>query len=356
MHALRFHGRGDVRIDEVEEPTPVNDQVKIRVEAAGICGSDIHEYRGGPISIPTSAPHPLTGEVAPLTMGHEFAGVVVEVGPDVERIQVGQRVAVNAAIWCGECPACQRGATNVCARIGFHGVSGEGGAFAEYDATRERNLHVLPDAMSAEVGALLEPLATGVHAVRRAGTGAAERDSTVLILGGGPIGLSVALACREAGVTNVVLAEPSDVRRSVGASFGATHTIDPRGDDPVTVVNDLTGGQGGYAAFDAAAGPGTFDVAMAAVRTHGVVVNVAAWENPFPFNPTALLFREIRLTGSLAYTTEDFSEAVRIGARNLDLLAEMVTSTTTLDGLVSTFQRLATTPAGDIKVLVRPGA
>lgn len=355
MKALRFHGRRDVRIDEVNEPTPVQDQVKIRVEAAGICGSDIHEYRGGPISIPTTEPHPLTGDVAPLTLGHEFAGVVVEVGPDVEHIRLGQRVAVNAAIWCGECPACRVGATNVCARIGFHGVSGEGGAFAAFDMARERNIHVLPDEMPPEVGALLEPLATGVHAVRAAHLAEVE-DSAVLVLGGGPIGLSVAMACREAGVTHVVLAEPSDVRRSVGAAFGATVTVDPRADDPVAVLADLTRGQGGHAAIDAAAGPGTFDVAMGSVRTHGTVVNVAAWENPIPFNPTALLFREIRLTGSLAYTTEDFVEAVRIGARNLDLLGQMVTSSTTLDGLVATFERLATSPAGDIKVLVDPAA
>lgn len=354
MQALRFHGRRDVRIDGVAEPTPVKDQVKIRVEAAGICGSDIHEYRGGPISIPATDPHPLTGDTAPLTLGHEFAGVVVEVGPDVEHLVVGQRVAANAAIWCGECPACRAGATNVCARIGFHGVSGEGGAFAEFDVTRERNLHVLPDVMSTEVGALLEPLATGVHAVRRAALDVNEHDATVLILGGGPIGLSIAMACREAGVTNVVLSEPSDARRSVGATFGATHTIDPRNDDPIGLVNDLTRGQGANAALDAAAGPGTFEVAMGAVRTHGTVVNVAAWEQPVSFNPTSLLFREVTLTGSLAYTTEDFAEAVAIGARNERLLGRMVTSQTTLDDLVSTFERLATSPGGDIKVLVRP--
>lgn len=353
MQALRFHGRRDVRIDDVEEPTPVKDQVKIQVEAAGICGSDIHEYRGGPISIPTTDPHPLTGDAAPLTLGHEFAGIVVEVGPDVEHVTIGQRVAVNAAIWCGECHACRAGATNVCARIGFHGVSGEGGAFAEFDVTRERNLHVLPDVMSAEVGALLEPLATAVHAVRCAGLGDAH-ESTVLILGGGPIGLSIAMACREAGVANVVLAEPSDARRSMGTTFGATHTIDPREDDAITLVNDLTGGQGAHAAFDAAAGSTTFDTAMGSVRTHGAVVNVAAWENPITFNPTSLLFREIRLTGSLAYTTADFDEAVRIGERNRELLSRMVTSSTTLDRLVETFERLAASPAGDIKVLVRP--
>lgn len=353
MHALRFHSRGDLRLDEIEEPRPVDDQVKIRIRAAGICGSDIHEYRGGPISIPTSDPHPLTGSVAPVTMGHEYAGEVVEVGPAVAGIHVGQRVAGNAAIWCQECPACVSGTTNVCERIGFHGLSGEGGAFAEFDITRERNLHLLPDSMSTDVGALLEPLATGVHAMRRAQVDRLEAAS-VLILGGGPIGLAIALACREAGAEHVVLSEPSPARRTLGERFGATVTIDPLTSDPVMLLRDLTGGAGAHATFDAAAAPGTFDVAMAAVRARGNVVNVAAWEKPIEFNPTALLFKEVNLTGSLAYTNADFSEAVEIGERRGDLLLQMVTSSITLAESVATFERLAESPGSQVKVLVRP--
>lgn len=353
MQALRFHARGDLRLDEIEEPMPAGDQVKIRVRAAGICGSDIHEFRGGPISIPTSDPHPLTGRVAPVTMGHEYAGEVVEVGPAVRGIHVGQRVAGNAAIWCEECPACTSGATNICERIGFHGLSGEGGAFAEFDMTRERNLHLLPDSMSTDVGALLEPLATGVHAMRRARVDKLEAAS-VLILGGGPIGLAIALACREAGAEHVVLSEPSRARRALGERFGATDTIDPHTSDPIALLRDLTGGAGADAAFDAAAGPSTFDVAMGAVRARGSVVNVAAWEKPIEFNPTSLLFKEVNLTGSLAYTNADFAEAVAIGERGGDLLQQMVTNSVTLAESVATFERLAESPGSEVKVLVRP--
>lgn len=356
MKALRFHARRDVRLDEIDEPVPTGDQVKVAVAAAGICGSDIHEYRGGPISIPTAAAHPLTGDTAPLTLGHEFAGTVVEVGPDVEHLRPGMRVAANAAIWCGRCENCLAGRTNTCSSIGFHGVSGEGGAFAAFDLTRERNLHVLPDEVSDEVGALLEPLATGVHALGRARVphdGA--HPSSVLVLGGGPIGLAIALASRAAGVEHVILSEPSARRREAGLRFGATTVLDPREADVVAAVRDLTGGRGVDAALDAAAGPGTFDVALGTVRTRGTVVNVAAWEQPIPFNPTGLLFTEADVTGSLAYTGEDFATAVRLGAQHAEALATMITSEIDLDDAVAAFERLADSPGDEIKVLVRSG-
>jgi (R,R)-butanediol dehydrogenase / meso-butanediol dehydrogenase / diacetyl reductase len=230
-------------------------------------------------------------------------------------------------------------------------VSGEGGAFAEYDVTRERNVHVLPEDMTAETGALLEPLATAVHAVAQAAIG---DGGSILVLGGGPIGLCTALAAREMGAATVIVVEPSAVRRGVAESFGATEALNPFTSDVVAVVKELTDGLGVDAAIDAAAGRGTLDTAMAATRTRGVVVNVAAWEEPIPFNPTSLLFGEVRLTGSLAYTTDDFARAVEIGSRTAALLRTMVTRTVDLGEVVGAFEDLADRPGDQIKVLVRP--
>ncbi|KAA9151845.1 2,3-butanediol dehydrogenase [Amycolatopsis acidicola] len=351
MRALRFHGRRDVRLDEIPEPEPAGDQVKIAVTAAGICGSDLHEYRGGPISIPTTDPHPLTGEVAPLTLGHEFEGKVVAVGPRVREIAVGDRVAVNAAIWCGECPPCRAGHTNICTKIGFHGVSGEGGAFADFDITRERNVHRLPEAIPDGIGALLEPLATGIHAVAQ---GRVSAGDMVLVQGGGVIGLCIALAAREAGAEQVVLTEPSAARRAAAKRFGATITMNPLAGSVVEFIGDITDGLGVQAAFDAAAAPSTLDTAVACTGAAGTVVNVAAWEKPVPFDPTTLLYRETAVVGSLAYTSADFDTAVRIGAARGADLASMVTTTITLDEAAGTFARLGEDIGDDIKVLVRP--
>jgi len=133
MKAARFYGPGDIRIDDVPEPTTQPGTVKVEVEWAGICGTDLHEYLEGPIFAPTAdAPHPLTGESVPITLGHEFAGVVAEVGAGVDRVRVGDRVAVEPYIICGTCDACTQGRYNVCATLGFVGLSGYGGGFAQF--------------------------------------------------------------------------------------------------------------------------------------------------------------------------------------------------------------------------------
>lgn len=349
MRAVRYHARQDLRLDDVPEPTVDGDLVKIAVEVVGICGSDIHEYRGGPISIPTEAEHPLTGQEAPLTMGHEFAGTIVEVGPDAAAFQVGQRVAVNAAIWCEECEQCREGNTNTCHSIGFYGVSGDG-AFADFVTVRARNVHELPADMATETGALLEPLATGVHAVRHAGV--TEGDH-VLVLGGGPIGLSITIAAIGAGASSVVVSEPSQRRRNAALAAGATAVIDPIVTDVVELVKQNTDGRGADIVFDAAAGRGTFDTALASVRRRGTVVNVAAWETPIEFNPTGLLFTEAYVTGSLAYTTADFERAIEIARSSGPQLQAMVTSRTDLDHLVEGFAGIAADPGADIKVIVQ---
>src|ERR1700719_1567982 len=119
MKALRWHGVRDLRLDHIEEPTAQKDKVKIKVEWCGICGSDLHEYTAGPIFIPTEAPHPLSGDKAPIVLGHEFSGRVVEVGDEVTRVQVGDRVVVEPIYACGKCVGCKQGKYNLCEKMGF---------------------------------------------------------------------------------------------------------------------------------------------------------------------------------------------------------------------------------------------
>lgn len=351
MRALRYYGRRDVRLEEIAEPVPEAAQVALAVTTTGIYGSDLHEYSGGPISIPIAAPHPLTGQVVPVTLGHEFEGVVTAVGPQVTEVAVGDRVAGNAALWCGECTACRAGKPNVCRSIGFHGLSGEDGGFADFDLTRARNLHRLPSGIPDGLGALLEPLATGIHAVAQGGVTAGD---AVLVEGGGVIGLCIALAAREAGAEHVVLAEPSAAWRRMAERVGATVVIDPAADSVTDVIGEIAGGDGVRASFDAAGARATLDTTVAATGVGGTVVNVAAWEQAVPFNPTTLLFREVAVVGSLAYTTADFGRAVRIGEDRATELAAMVTHTLALDDAAQWFDRLAADIGDEVKVLVRP--
>lgn len=129
MKALRWHGVKDLRLENIDEPRPAQGKVKIKVEWCGICGSDLHEYTAGPIFIPVQAPHPLTGEQAPIVMGHEFSGQVVEVGEGVTRFQAGDRVVVEPIYACGHCEACKQGKYNLCDQMGFLGLAGEAEVF-----------------------------------------------------------------------------------------------------------------------------------------------------------------------------------------------------------------------------------
>lgn len=145
MKAVRFHGQRDVRVEEVEEPTCGKGQVKIKPAFCGICGTDVHEYLGGPNLIPKETPHPITNETLPLTLGHEFSGTVEEVGEEVQNVQVGDRICVQPAIYDGECPPCRRGLINCCDKNGFVGLSGWGGGMSEHivlpESTVKKRIH-----------------------------------------------------------------------------------------------------------------------------------------------------------------------------------------------------------------------
>ncbi len=352
MKALQYHGRGDIRLNDVPEPDPGPGQVKVAVSMTGICGSDIHEYRGGPIAIPMADDHPLTGEHAPVTLGHEFCGTIVELGAGVTGFELGQRVTASAVLSCGKCHSCSNGWPQLCATIGFHGLSGGGGAFAAYDAFDADLAYVLPDNVSDQVGALLEPLATGVHAVARSGL---QPGGTALILGGGPIGLMTVVAALAAGAEQVIVSEPAKVRANAAAGIGATHVIDPRESDAVASVRELTGGTGVDAAFDAAAAPTSFDAAIGSIRPRGTVVNVAVWEQPTALQLNALLFTEANVTAALGYSREDFTRAVEIAGSGKYDLASVVSREIALDDVVDDgFAKLAADPGDDIKVLVKP--
>ena len=169
MKAARFHGRGDVRVEDVTEPHPGPGQVQIAVDWCGICGTDLHEYLDGPIFAPTPAnPHPLTGGAVPITLGHEFSGVVAELGSGVTGFAEGDRVVVEPYDVCGECIACRDGRYNTCRKLGFIGLDGEQGGFAERMVVDQRWVHSI-EGLTPEQGALVEPLAVGYHATKLSG-------------------------------------------------------------------------------------------------------------------------------------------------------------------------------------------
>ena len=250
MKAARFHGPKDIRIDDIAEPATRPGTVKVEVQWCGICGTDLHEYLEGPIfAPPADTPHPLTGETVPITLGHEFAGVVAELGSGVTDLAVGDRVVVEPYIVCGRCDACRQGRYNVCATLGFVGLSGFGGGFSQYVVAERKWIHPIGD-LGTDVGALVEPLAVAYHAVRLSG---AKPGQTGLVFGAGPIGLVTAAALKAAGVEDVIVVEPADIRKAKAPTAGATHVVDPTDGDVVAQVLDLTDGRGADVSFECAA-------------------------------------------------------------------------------------------------------
>ena len=156
MKAVRFHGKEDIRIEQIPVPVCGPSQVKLKPSYVGICGSDLHEYLGGASIIPT-APHPITNEQAPLTLGHEFAGIIEEVGNEVDDMKVGDRVTVQPIIYDGTCNACKEGYINCCDRNGFVGLSGWGGGLSEHVVVPREAVFKVPEHIGMEVAGTLNP-------------------------------------------------------------------------------------------------------------------------------------------------------------------------------------------------------
>lgn len=292
MSAIRFHGKLDIRLDKIPRPPnpPQPGWVTLAPQFCGICGTDLHEYLGGPNLIPTPGhAHPLTGETLPLTLGHEYSALVTAVGAGVTHVRAGDRVCVQPTIWDGACRACARGLVNCCDAGGFQGLSGWGGGMSEATGAPAAAVKRLPDNVSLEVGALVEPLAVGWHAV---GVSPYKAGDAVLVVGGGPIGLCVVQALVSRGCGKVIVAEVARRRREFALQFGAHHVLDPAAVDVVAEVERLTGGLGADVGFDCAGVQSAVDSALRALKARGTLVNVAVWEGRATLDMKDVVFRE----------------------------------------------------------------
>lgn len=351
MRAARFHGRGDIRIDEVEEPRVRPGTVEVEVEWCGICGTDLHEYLEGPIFAPTTeAPHPLTGESIPITLGHEFAGVVAELGAGVSDLAVGDRVVVEPYLICGHCDACTTGRYNVCATLGFVGLSGGGGGFSQYVVAERRWVHPLGD-LGTDVGALIEPLAVAYHAVRLS---KAQPQHSALVFGAGPIGLVTTAALKARGVEQVIVVEPADVRKEKARVAGADAVLDPREAAVVAMVQELTKGRGADVSFECAGIDQVLKTAILSTRAGGTCINVAIWGHEASVAMNDLVFREVNLLGSLAYADDHPATIEMVASGKVDPY-QFITGRIDLADIVEQgFDALIHHKEENVKILVRP--
>lgn len=353
MKAAIWYARNDIRVEEVPEPSaPGPGEVIIRVGACGICGTDLEEYRAGPLFIPVDKPNPLTGQKAPLILGHEFAGEVVEVGKGVSQFKAGDHLAPDVLLYCGECFWCQRHQVILCDKLASLGLMGDGG-LAEYCRLPVNMAIRVPNGLSDDHTAMAEPLAVAVRAVRR---GRLAPGESVAIFGGGTIGLFCLQVARAAGAGEVFVVEPLANRRALAQQLGASAVIDPVQTDAGGRLRQLTRGIGPDVVLEASGNASVVSGAVHAARKGGRVVLVGLPVATTTLNFFDVVATEKEIIGSLSHVCdEDYATAVRWLADGRILAEPLISARIPLDRLlVDGLDRLEQRPAETLKVIVKP--
>lgn len=288
---------GEIIFREIERPLPGAGQVSVRMIRLGICGSDIHVYHGK---------HPFT--TYPVTQGHEVSGVIDAVGTGVENFRVGQKVTVQPQVVCGECYPCRHGKYNLCEKLKVMGFQTTGMA-SEYFVVDAEKVLALPEKMSFDEGAMLEPLAVAVHAVRRFG----DMDGKdVAVLGAGPIGNLVAQAAKGLGARRVLVTDVSDYRLSLAKKCGADFAVNTRTTDFGNAMVAAFGPDKADVIYDCAANDTTMGQAIRYARKGSTIILVGVYAGMANVDLAVLNDHELDLNTTMMYRQEDFSCAIRL--------------------------------------------
>lgn len=315
MNALLLKEYNHVEYTRVPVPEIADDEVLVRIEAVAICGSDVHGYDGG-----SGRRRP------PLVMGHEAAGVIAKAGTAVRKFRVGDRVTFDSTLYCGECDYCKAGLIDLCDNRRILGVSCADyhceGCMAEYCAVPERVLYALPDGVSFETAALVEPLSIGFHAVNI--TPIAVGD-TALVIGAGTIGQMIIKILSISNAAQIIVSDLDEQKLEIAKASGATHVLG-KGADVVAEVRRLTGGRGADVAFEAVGIAPTIQNAIAATKKNGNVTLVGNVTPQVPIPLQDVIGRQLTLRGSAASCGEypRCLEALASGRVNVDNVLSVV--------------------------------
>jgi (R,R)-butanediol dehydrogenase / meso-butanediol dehydrogenase / diacetyl reductase len=318
--------------ETIDDPTPGDGEVIVKVGRCGICGSDLHMTED-----------PVFGIQAGDVLGHEFAGEVVALGKGAAGLSLGDLVSVIPLKSCGQCPSCKAGEVAWCDAFGL-----QGGGYAEFAVTRPNQCIRLPQSTSLADGAIIEPLAVALHGVNMSGIKPGDK---VLILGAGPIGLAVAFWARRAGASEVIIQDIATYQQDRAMHMGATgFAVDP--DDPIGGAERALGGKADIV-FECVGIPGLIEQAVAQVRNRGTILLLGLCTKPDTFNSFAMLSKEVRLITSAFFTRGEYEaalDALNAGAAEPRLL---VSDTITLEDTPARFEALRKR-THDCKVLIAP--
>lgn len=352
MRAVRLYDKHDVRVDKIPEPTEVgHGQVLVGPTFCGICGTDLHEYESGPIFTP-KVPNTYSGAVLPQILGHEFAAKVVAVGEGVERVKPGDRVSIQPQIGPRYDYFGRRNLSFLGPKASVVGLSWPWGGMAERAIVNEYNAVVMPDYVSDQQGALIEPAAVAVHAIDRAGI---QPGSSVLITGAGPIGALMVLAARAAGATRIFVSEPNPNRRKRLAKISSDIALlDPTAKGFMDEIKTNTEEHVGVdAAIECAGNPRALQSCIEAVRAQGVVVQVGLMGMKAEIDPFDLTMRDITLRGSLNYPLTIWPRIFEMMKSGLFPAERIVDDEIAMEEVVEQgFKKLLDPTAGKMKILV----
>jgi len=345
MRAARLLGPNQMVMQELPEPVLGNKDVLVQVKYAGICGTDYSIYSGESSFVKN-------GMVKfPLTMGHEWSGVVSKLGADVEKLNIGDRVVGDTAVSCGSCFECIKGEYIQCVNSHAVGtVNAIDGAFADFIVMPERHLFLLPDNVSFKQGAIVEPIATGMYAVKRGGV---RPGDIVLVHGTGPIGLAAVQLSKISGAAKVILSGRNDFKLNIGKQLGADMTVNILKDNLGNLVKDVTHGKGPDVIIEASGAVSALKESMGMVRPGGTISLVAFYDqNIENFDIDSLILNDVKLVsvaGSpvLAMTVLKLMEHGRI---NMD---KIITHEFNLNDIVNVLQGMEKNRNERIKILLK---
>jgi L-iditol 2-dehydrogenase len=290
MKAAVLHKPLEMRIGQIDIPQVGPDEVLVRTRVVGICGSDVHYFQHGRIgSFVVEKPH---------ILGHEFSGDLAELGDEVTGLEVGQKVVVEPGRTCGKCQYCREGRYNLCREMRFHGTPPYNGAFAEYIAVPEQNILLIPEKMSYEEGAMIEPLAVGMMAAER---GRVTVHDTVAILGAGPIGQMALQAVRTHGVLEAYVTDVEDYRLDYAEKYGANAVINPAKEDVVERIMEITDNEGVDVVIEASGAMTAIRQAFQIASPGGRIVHVGYPSTDVQVRLTDVIINELDILGVRRY-------------------------------------------------------
>lgn len=325
MKAAVYHGSGDLRVEEVPVRKLKDNEVKIQVKYCGICGTDIHIFHGDGGCCDVTPP---------LVPGHEFSGVVAEVGAGVKTVKVGDRVTGDPNDMCGECYFCKNGMQHFCKNNIGIGTTVDGG-FAEYVIMREKQAYKVSDDLSFIEAAMAEPISCCLHGIDLCNIKAGD---TVLVMGGGPIGMIMMQLAKNAGASKVIMSEPVEEKREQALKLGATKTIDPLHEDVEAVLAEYC--ENVNVVIECV---GNVHTQADAVRFAGrgatiMYFGLAAPEESFPIRPDDIFKKELHITSSYI-NPYSFERAIQILESGTVELESLITNVVPLDDIADVFTK-----------------